>query len=197
MTFLLAALAVLLFLGSVALSRARIRRAARNINAMVEKSFADGHRLIPAEPAQFPWLSSTFYDETQRDLESEGFRFLANVEDATLSETHPDKRTYVRLFTLPDGSVRAAAWEVVLGGPQGRPGTTIRTVELLTELTDGGCVSTTTVPQQRLLDPGPWTFREHQSEKGGVSREEMRRFARPGQQRLADKVHAEMQRQKR
>jgi len=25
----------------------------------------------------------------------------------------------------------------------------------------------------------------------------MRRFARPGQQRLADKVHAEMQRQKR
>jgi len=103
------------------------------------------------------------HDQAQHNLEAEGFQLLANVEDETFSEAHPDKRTYVRLLNLPDGSIRAAIYEIVVGGPQGRPRTTVRVVELLTELSDGGCVNTTTAPASRLLDAPRGLSREHLS----------------------------------
>jgi len=143
--------------------RLQVRRGARNISRILEDTFQEERRPVRVDPAQFSWLDVAFYDQAQHNLEAEGFQLLANVEDETFSVAHPDKRTYVRLLNLPDGSIRAAIYEIVVGGPQGRPRTTVRVVELLTELSDGGCVNTTTAPASRLLDAPRGLSREHLS----------------------------------
>ena len=137
--------------------RLQVRRGARNISRILEDTFQEERRPVRVDPAQFSWLDAAFYDQAQHNLEAEGFQLLANVEDETFSLAH----TYVRLLNLPDGSIRAAIYEIVVGGPQGRPRTTVRVVELLTELSDGGCVNTTTAPASRLLDAPRGLSREH------------------------------------
>ena len=136
-----------------------LRRGARKIARILEATVQE-RRLVRVDPAQFPWLDAAFYDQAQHNLEAEGFQLLANVEDETSSVAMPDKRTYVRLLNLPGGSIRVAIWEMVVGGPQGRPRKTIRVVEFLTELSDGGCVSTSTAPAKLLFDVPPGVSRE-------------------------------------
>jgi hypothetical protein len=128
-----------------------LRRGARRIEKVVADSHQEHHELVAADPAAMPWLDARFYDFSQRELEGIGFRFLGNIEDATLSKVHPDKRTYVRLLVVSDGATRAAIFQVK----------TILTIELLTELADGGCLLTTTAPMNRVLDAPPGVVREH------------------------------------
>ena len=92
--------------------RLQVRRGARNISRILEDTFQEERRPVRVDPAQFSWLDVAFYDQAQHNLEAEGFQLLANVEDETFSVAHPDKRTYVRLLNLPDGSIRAAIYEI-------------------------------------------------------------------------------------
>lgn len=137
------------------------RGAARRIKKTLDDSFQAHHIFRSVDAAQFPWLTRTFYDGAQLDIESAGFRMLADIEDETLSATHPDKRTFVRVCVSQDGNIRAAIYEIVVGGPQGKSRQRIQTCELITEMSDDATITTTTAPAGRLLNPPPGVVREH------------------------------------
>jgi predicted transcriptional regulator len=191
-------------------------------------------------------LTSSFYQQAQLECEANGFVWLADIEDETLTKTYPDLRTFARILVSPDYLTRAAIFEIVPGGPQGkvtRP--PIQTRELISDTSDGASITTTTASTSNLLDPPPGLVRQnvpadtridtmmhiHQTavdtylsshpgvkleeirnyeeataawqrsndrqrarlnSQGGLSREEMHRFAGQNKEKLADEVHAEM-----
>src|SRR4029079_432271 len=53
-----------------------------------------------------------FYDRARRKLEAKGDRFLADVEDLTLSRIYPHNRTFLRLFVDAGRMIRASAYHL-------------------------------------------------------------------------------------
>lgn len=137
------------------------RRAAKNISRTLDDSFQANHIFRQVDAAQFPWLTESFYNRATQDIESAGFHHLADIEDETISSVHPDKRTFVRICVNETGTVRAAIYQIVVGGPQGNPKQRLQTTELITEFSDGTTLSSTTAPANRLLNTPPGQLREN------------------------------------
>src|SRR4029079_10600675 len=53
-----------------------------------------------------------FYDRARRKLEAKGDRFLADVEDLTLSRIYPHNRTFLRLSVDAGCMIRASAYHL-------------------------------------------------------------------------------------
>lgn len=130
-----------------------IRAAAKRIARNVDQAFAAHHVFRRVKGSDFHWLNHSFYDGARADIEAQGFEWLADIEDETLSQVYPNLRTFVRICLSPDRRIRAAIYEIVPGGPQGKAlKPPVQTFELISEASDGTAITTTTAPSSKLLN---------------------------------------------
>jgi len=156
----LVALPIFLFLWR----RRRIAKAAQGIVRRVDSAFQANHVFRKVQAQDYPWLTERFYTQARQEAEAAGFAWLADIEDETLSATYPNLRTFVRILLGPDHRTRAAVYEIVPGGPQGKPTRApVQTRELISEASDGATLTTTTAQTSNLLNPPPGTVRRHVS----------------------------------
>jgi hypothetical protein len=118
------------------------RSAARSIierNKAIFTTEPYEYRIVDA--AQFPELDHDFYNRMRSALEAEGFRFLGDQENVTLSRLVPQMRTFVRTIASADGTTFGGAAHAKFGGAAD-----IESVDLETELNDGLFVITSNRP---------------------------------------------------
>ena len=140
----------------------RIKNAARNIVRRTESAFQENHVFSRVQARDYSWLTASFYEQARQDAEANGFSWLADIEDKTLSQTYPNLRTFVRILVGCDYRTRAAIFEIVPGGPMGKATTApVQTRELISEASDGASLITTTAPTSKLLDLPPGVIRRH------------------------------------
>ncbi|HUO07503.1 MAG TPA: hypothetical protein VM008_04320 [Phycisphaerae bacterium] len=106
------------------------------------------HEYRRAAPAEFPSADLAFYDETQTRLESQGFQFLGDIENMTLTRVFPHMRAFIRTLVSTDGTVVAGIYHARL--PNGE----VRGIDLETELGDGSYVLTTRTDEKSREIPG-------------------------------------------
>lgn len=143
------------------------RKAAIQILNKARSMYAAEHVYQTVNPRDFGHLSHNFYHDMQQDLESLGFRRVADVEDETVKRQKPDPRTFLRIMTTNDGTVNAAIyqihpsilWRLLMFASGMR---TTKVVELQTELENRYQVITTTVRSQDLFPNSPKLFRNFQ-----------------------------------
>ncbi len=87
-------------------------QAAHNILAMIEATYQPAHEYVPADPKRFGHLDQGFYTRTARQLESNGFRTVATVEDRTITNTPNGvlMPVMIRCLLSKDGTVMAALY---------------------------------------------------------------------------------------
>lgn len=74
--------------------------------------YGEPHELVRVSPAAFPEADLEFYDRARSELERRGYRWMADVEDLTMSRIYPQNRTFLRLFVDAGGMVRASAYHL-------------------------------------------------------------------------------------
>lgn len=109
---------------------------------------SEPHEIRMASLADFPNLDHAFYDQYRQQLESMGFRFLADWENMTLSRVFPQMRTMLRVMVSTDGSIRCAAYHIRNLNPQ------VKTYDFETELSDGTFLTTSNARDRSLSTPG-------------------------------------------
>lgn len=82
------------------------------LRARLDAVYGEPHELVRVEPAAFPEADLEFYDRARKELESRGYRFLADVEDLTLSRIYPQNRTFMRMMVDAGGMIRATAYHL-------------------------------------------------------------------------------------
>lgn len=123
-------------------------------------TFQSRHAYRKVDAANFPHVNQTFYKRTQRALENAGFYFVADMENVTLSQLHPNTRTFLRAMIHEGGHVNAAVYNIRPTGiyramawfrmvPRD-----VSVVEFESELSDGHFLVTTNASEDKL-DPEP------------------------------------------
>ncbi len=133
--------------------------AARGMRARIDAVYSQPHEFTKVDPSAFPDADLRFYDRGRLELEKLGYRFLADVEDVTMTEAYPMSRTFMRLFSDSGGLVRAALYHVqprgmvisILQLVQVVP-RHLRIVELVTEI-DGIFLATANTQNLDRLEP--------------------------------------------
>lgn len=82
------------------------------LRARLDAVYGEPHELVRVSPAAFPEADLEFYDRVRRELEQRRYRWLADVEDLTLSRIYPQNRTFMRLFVDAGGMIRASAYHL-------------------------------------------------------------------------------------
>ncbi len=82
------------------------------LRARLDAVYGEPHELARVSPAAFPEADLAFYDRARRELEARGYRWLADVEDLTMSRIYPQNRTFLRLFVDAGGMIRASAYHL-------------------------------------------------------------------------------------
>ena len=83
-----------------------------DLRARLDAVYGEPHELVRVTPAAFPEADLEFYDRARRELEARHYRWLADVEDLTLSRIYPENRTFLRLFVDGGGMIRASAYHL-------------------------------------------------------------------------------------
>ncbi len=105
-------------------------------------AYAEPHQLVQVSAAAFPEADLDFYDRARRELEEGGFRWIADLEDLSLTRLSPETRTFMRVFVDGGGMIRGAVYHV---RPRGlvvllqavlRIPRELRVIELVTEVGD-------------------------------------------------------------
>lgn len=92
------------------------KRAARKIVATSKAIYSAPHEVVEVRASTFRDLDHRFYDATRVELEALGFRFLADIEDLTLSRQFPSMRTFIRSLTGDQGTISAAIYQLKFRG---------------------------------------------------------------------------------
>jgi hypothetical protein len=82
------------------------------LRARLDAVYGEPHELVQVSPAAFPEADLDFYDRAKKELEAKHYRWLADVEDLTLSRIYPQNRTFLRLFTDGGRMIRASAYHL-------------------------------------------------------------------------------------
>jgi len=82
------------------------------LRARLDAVYGEPHELVQVSPAAFPEADLDFYDRAKKELEAKSYRWLADVEDLTLSRIYPQNRTFLRLFTDAGRMIRASAYHL-------------------------------------------------------------------------------------
>jgi hypothetical protein len=130
------------------------------LRARLDAVYGEPHELVRVTPAAFPEADLEFYDRARRELESSHYRWLADIEDITLSRIYPQNRTFVRMFVDPGGMIRASAYHLhprgvvisMLQLVQLFP-RHLRVIELVSEVQGGFLVTSNTHGVDRLEPP--------------------------------------------
>jgi len=94
-----------------------IDEAATKLVDLQEALFDRPHEYRKVDPADFDRLDLGYYDDTRAWLEAQGFTWLADVENVTLSGAMPNLRTFLRVMAGEGGAVTAAVYQVRLDPP--------------------------------------------------------------------------------
>jgi hypothetical protein len=128
-------------------------------------AYAEPHQLVQVSAASFPEADLDFYDRARRELEDAGFRWIADLEDLSLTRLSPETRTFMRVFLDSGGMIRAAVYHV---RPRGivvllqavlRIPRELRVIELVTEI-GPNFLSTTNTRNVDRLDAPPEVLSE-------------------------------------
>lgn len=94
------------------------QQAAQQIVADTKAVYSDRHEFaeVSASSACFRDLDHGFYARAKSHFEAEGFRYLVDMEDQTLSRQYPKMRTFVRMFVSGDHAVSGAAFHAKVRG---------------------------------------------------------------------------------
>jgi hypothetical protein len=109
------------------------------------------YRVVDA--AEFPDLDHSFYDACWSWFEANGFRFLADRENVTLSQLFPAQRTFIRTVVSGDGSILGLAHHIQTATRGFLRD--IKTVGFETELSDGTFVTTSNTSEAARTLPIP------------------------------------------
>ena len=82
------------------------------LRARLDAVYGEPHELVRVSPAAFPEADLEFYDRARRELENRNYRWLADVEDLTMTRIYPQNRTFLRLFVDAGGMIRASAYHL-------------------------------------------------------------------------------------
>jgi hypothetical protein len=82
------------------------------LRARLDAVYGEPHELARVEASSFPEADMEFYERVRKELESRGYRLLADVEDLTLSRIYPQNRTFMRIMIDAGGMIRAAAYHL-------------------------------------------------------------------------------------
>ena len=74
--------------------------------------YGEPHELVRVSPAAFPEADLEFYDRIRKELEGRKYRWVADVEDLTMSRIYPQNRTFLRLFVDAGNMIRASAYHL-------------------------------------------------------------------------------------
>jgi hypothetical protein len=130
------------------------------LRARLDAVYGEPHELVKVSPSAFPEADVEFYDRARAQLEQRGYRWLADVEDVTLSRVYPQNRTFLRLFVDAGSMIRASVYHVhprgvvvsILQLVQLWP-RHLRVVELVTEIAGTFLVTSNTHGVDRLEPP--------------------------------------------
>jgi hypothetical protein len=82
------------------------------LRARLDAVYGEPHELVRVSPAAFPEADLDFYDRVRKELEGRRYRWIADVEDLTMSRIYPQNRTFLRLFVDAGGMIRASAYHL-------------------------------------------------------------------------------------
>jgi len=82
------------------------------LRARLDAVYGEPHELVRVSPAAFPEADLEFYDRVRAELEARRYRWLADVEDLTMTRIYPQNRTFLRLFVDAGGMVRTSAYHL-------------------------------------------------------------------------------------
>lgn len=85
-----------------------LRGPARTAASEVEYRETTPPDIVVANPADFPWLDVSFYDETEAELSRLGFRLIGDFEDVTESKLHPAFQRFHRFMYTDRGEILAS-----------------------------------------------------------------------------------------
>ncbi len=124
---------------------------AEEILTFMENAYVPDHHYEVVRLDDYPHVDRKFYEETQRELEGMGFRFLADIEDKTLAAVPGNtlKPTPIRVMLSGDGITMAGIyhprlkswWVAMLLFIIRKP--LSRTIDFETEFSDATFVCTT------------------------------------------------------
>lgn len=142
------------------------KSAAEAILEDTKTAFSGPHEYAFINPRSFGHLDLRFYDDRMAEIESCGFRHIADLENLTLKTTTIDPRTFLRVGLSFDGQMTSAIYQIkprfwwrVLAWLLGQRQT--RVVEFETEFDDGTFVATTNAPPEKMPDNPPAVFATH------------------------------------
>jgi hypothetical protein len=130
------------------------KRAARKIldqqKAIYSSSAFEYRNAVPSE---FPDLDISFYDQYRIWLEGQGFQFLGDRENVTLTRIFPKMRTFIRSLVSADGTICGGIYHVKPGALGFPPD--IKAIDFETELNDGTFLITTNTLESARALPMP------------------------------------------
>jgi hypothetical protein len=88
----------------------RHRKFAEKIHIQMKKAYVSKHVYQIADPKDFPHLNLRYYRKKAKELRSQGFTMLGDIEDVTLSQIHPQFRTFIRCLVSQDGTIEAGIY---------------------------------------------------------------------------------------
>jgi hypothetical protein len=136
------------------------KSAAKSILDNTKKIYAGPHCYNLVEAESFSHLDLNFYEKTMREIEAQGFRYVADVENLTLKESLMDPRTFIRTGLSFDGTTASAHyqvkpriwWRVIFW----LTGTKLsKAIDFETEFGDGSFVTTSNAIMAGLWDSPP------------------------------------------
>jgi hypothetical protein len=130
------------------------------LRARLDAVYGEPHELVPVSPADFPEADLEFYDAARKQLEAKGYRWLADVEDVTMTRIYPSNRTFLRLCVDAGRMIRASIYHL---HPRGVVVSMLqlvqlfprhlRVIELVTEVNGRFLVTSNTANVDRLEPP--------------------------------------------
>ena len=82
------------------------------LRARLDAVYGEPHELARVSPAAFPEADLEFYDRAKAAFERRSYRWLADVEDLTLTRIYPQNRTFLRVFIDAGSMIRASAYHI-------------------------------------------------------------------------------------
>jgi len=82
------------------------------LRARLDAVYGEPHELARVSPAAFPEADLEFYDRARGAFERRGYRWIADVEDLTLTRIYPQNRTFLRLFVDAGSMIRASVYHL-------------------------------------------------------------------------------------
>jgi hypothetical protein len=154
----------LLLLGVVrALHRFSPEAMARSIFGRQKEIYAGAHEHRIVGPEALAGFDVDFYTQTQAAFEALGFRHLADGVDETMARIYPDLRTVSRTMVTDAGDAIAAFWQIVASkSSKDTPEQAAKrkSMELITELSDGTSVWTFSGERSDTTTDWPWVRRQ-------------------------------------